>query len=109
MQKDLEEMTPLHLSTRHRSPKCLALLLKFMAPGEVDTQDKNKVMGSKGQRQMKKERDTLFCQAAGIVTIPVGGQFHISRRPREYFLKVCHYPASNPVIGSIISFGWWGI
>lgn len=42
MQKDLEEMTPLHLSTRHRSPKCLALLLKFMAPGEVDTQDKNK-------------------------------------------------------------------
>lgn len=44
MQKDLEEMTPLHLATRHKSPKCLALLLKFMAPGEVDTQDKNKVM-----------------------------------------------------------------
>lgn len=43
MQKDLEEMTPLHLATRHKSPKCLALLLKFMAPGEVDTQDKNKV------------------------------------------------------------------
>ncbi|XP_053423512.1 inversin isoform X3 [Nycticebus coucang] len=42
MQKDLEEMTPLHLTTRHRSPKCLALLLKFMAPGEVDTQDRNK-------------------------------------------------------------------
>uniref|UniRef100_W5MDT9 Inversin n=1 Tax=Lepisosteus oculatus TaxID=7918 RepID=W5MDT9_LEPOC len=42
LQKDLEEMTPLHLSTRHRSPKCLALLLKYMAPGEVDTQDKNK-------------------------------------------------------------------
>uniref|UniRef100_A0A8C0TB10 Inversin n=2 Tax=Canis lupus TaxID=9612 RepID=A0A8C0TB10_CANLF len=42
MQKDLEEMTPLHLATRHKSPKCLALLLKFMAPGEVDTQDKNK-------------------------------------------------------------------
>ncbi|XP_070314518.1 inversin isoform X6 [Odocoileus virginianus] len=42
MQKDLEEMTPLHLTTRHKSPKCLALLLKFMAPGEVDTQDKNK-------------------------------------------------------------------
>ncbi|ELV12318.1 Inversin [Tupaia chinensis] len=35
-------MTPLHLTTRHKSPKCLALLLKFMAPGEVDTQDKNK-------------------------------------------------------------------
>ncbi|XP_075416338.1 inversin isoform X2 [Tenrec ecaudatus] len=42
MRKDLEDMTPLHLTTRHRSPKCLALLLKFMAPGEVDTQDKNK-------------------------------------------------------------------
>ncbi|KAJ8371550.1 hypothetical protein AAFF_G00307300 [Aldrovandia affinis] len=42
LQKDLEEMTPLHLATRHRSPKCLALLLKHMAPGEVDTQDKNK-------------------------------------------------------------------
>lgn len=44
MQKDLEEMTPLHLATRHKNPKCLALLLKFMAPGEVDTQDKNKVL-----------------------------------------------------------------
>lgn len=43
MQKDLEDMTPLHLTTRHKSPKCLALLLKHMAPGEVDTQDKNKV------------------------------------------------------------------
>uniref|UniRef100_A0A4W3JGN8 Inversin n=1 Tax=Callorhinchus milii TaxID=7868 RepID=A0A4W3JGN8_CALMI len=42
MQKDLEEMTPLHLATRHKSAKCLALLLKFMAPGEVDTQDRNK-------------------------------------------------------------------
>ncbi|XP_012576857.1 PREDICTED: inversin isoform X3 [Condylura cristata] len=42
MQKDLEDMTPLHLTTRHKTPKCLALLLKFMAPGEVDTQDKNK-------------------------------------------------------------------
>ncbi|XP_036395471.1 inversin [Megalops cyprinoides] len=42
LQKDLEEMTPLHLATRHRSPKCLSLLLKHMAPGEVDTQDKNK-------------------------------------------------------------------
>ncbi|XP_051872806.1 inversin isoform X4 [Pristis pectinata] len=42
MQKDLEEMTPLHLATRHKNPKCLALLLKFMAPGEVDTQDRNK-------------------------------------------------------------------
>ncbi|OXB57288.1 hypothetical protein ASZ78_000846 [Callipepla squamata] len=45
MQKDLEGMTPLHLTTRHKSPKCLALLLKHMAPGEVDTQDKNKAIG----------------------------------------------------------------
>ncbi|XP_043921544.1 inversin [Protopterus annectens] len=42
MQKDLEEMTPLHLVTRHKNPKCLAYLLKNTAPGEVDTQDKNK-------------------------------------------------------------------
>ncbi|XP_060103772.1 inversin [Heteronotia binoei] len=42
MKKDLEEITPLHLTTRHKSPKCLALLLKYMAPGEIDTQDKNK-------------------------------------------------------------------
>lgn len=55
MQKDLEEMTPLHLATRHRSPKCLALLLKFMAPGEVDTQDKNKVIDSPNQGQIRAE------------------------------------------------------
>lgn len=55
MQKDLEEMTPLHLTTRHKSPKCLALLLKFMAPGEVDTQDKNKVMDHQNQRQIKQK------------------------------------------------------
>lgn len=36
-------MTPLHLATRHPSPKALALLLKHIGPGEVDTQDKNKV------------------------------------------------------------------
>ncbi|KAJ8004945.1 hypothetical protein DPEC_G00141550 [Dallia pectoralis] len=42
LQKDLEDMTPLHLATRHSSSKPLALLLKHMAPGEVDTQDKNK-------------------------------------------------------------------
>ncbi|XP_053118799.1 inversin isoform X5 [Hemicordylus capensis] len=42
MKKDLEEITPLHLTTRHKNPKCLSLLLKYMAPGEVDTQDKNK-------------------------------------------------------------------
>lgn len=45
LQKDLEEMTPLHLATRHPSPKALALLLKHIGPGEVDTQDKNKVEG----------------------------------------------------------------
>lgn len=45
LQKDLEEMTPLHLATRHPSPKALALLLKHIGPGEVDTQDKNKVGG----------------------------------------------------------------
>ncbi|XP_028836540.1 inversin isoform X3 [Denticeps clupeoides] len=40
--KDREEMTALHLATRHPSPKPLALLLRHMGPGEVDTQDKNK-------------------------------------------------------------------
>lgn len=44
LQKDLEEMTPLHLATRHPSQKALALLLKHIGPGEVDTQDKNKVL-----------------------------------------------------------------
>uniref|UniRef100_A0A8C7CQ50 Inversin n=1 Tax=Oncorhynchus kisutch TaxID=8019 RepID=A0A8C7CQ50_ONCKI len=42
LQKDLEEVTPLHLATRHPSPKPLALLLIHIGPGEVDTQDKNK-------------------------------------------------------------------
>ncbi|CAL8247184.1 unnamed protein product [Lota lota] len=42
LQKDLEGMTPLHLATRHPSIKPLALLLKHIGPGEVDTQDKNK-------------------------------------------------------------------
>ncbi|XP_035382348.1 inversin [Electrophorus electricus] len=40
--KDVEEMTSLHLATRHASAKPLSLLLKHMAPGEVDTQDRNK-------------------------------------------------------------------
>lgn len=44
LQKDLEGMTPLHLATRHPSHKALALLLKHIGPGEVDTQDKNKVL-----------------------------------------------------------------
>ena len=60
MQKDLEEMTPLHLTTRHKSPKCLALLLKFMAPGEVDTQDKNKVTGRQNPRQIEQKANALF-------------------------------------------------
>ncbi|XP_053743091.1 inversin isoform X2 [Synchiropus splendidus] len=42
LQKDIEEITPLHLATRHTSSKALALLLKYIGPGEVDTQDKNK-------------------------------------------------------------------
>ncbi|KAM9805995.1 inversin isoform X2 [Syngnathus typhle] len=42
LQKDLEGMTPLHLATRHPSPKALAWLLKHIGPGEVDTQDKYK-------------------------------------------------------------------
>ncbi|XP_048117745.1 inversin isoform X3 [Alosa alosa] len=40
--KDREEITALHLATRHPSLKPLALLLRHMGPGEVDTQDKNK-------------------------------------------------------------------
>lgn len=60
MQKDLEEMTPLHLTTRHKSPKCLALLLKFMAPGEVDTQDKNKVTDCQNRRQIEQKANALF-------------------------------------------------
>ncbi|KAG7282201.1 hypothetical protein CRUP_034948 [Coryphaenoides rupestris] len=47
LQKDLEGMTPLHLATRHPSPKPLALLLKHIGPGEVDTQDKNKTARGK--------------------------------------------------------------
>jgi inversin len=42
-EKDNEGQTPLHLSTRHKSPKCLALLMKHVGIGEIDDQDKNKV------------------------------------------------------------------
>ena len=42
-EKDSEGQTPMHLSTRHKSPKCLALLMKQLEIGEVDDQDKNKV------------------------------------------------------------------
>ena len=41
--KDNEGQTAMHLATRHKSPKCLALLMKQLEPGEVDDQDKNKV------------------------------------------------------------------
>ena len=42
-EKDNEGETALHLSTRHKSSKCLASLLKQLQPGEVDDQDNNKV------------------------------------------------------------------
>lgn len=42
-EKDKEGETALHLSTRHRSSKCLSLLKSHLAPGEVDDQDNNKV------------------------------------------------------------------
>ena len=41
--KDNEGQTAMHLSTRHKSIKCLALLMKQLKPGEVDDQDNNKV------------------------------------------------------------------
>lgn len=43
-EKDKEGETALHLSTRHRSSKCLSLLKQHLAPGEVDDQDNNKVV-----------------------------------------------------------------
>ena len=43
-EKDIEGQTALHLCTRHKSVKCLLLLLKQVGPGEVDDQDKNKVI-----------------------------------------------------------------
>ena len=42
-EKDNEGQSVLHLSTRHKSSKCLSLLLKLLEVGEVDDQDKNKV------------------------------------------------------------------
>ncbi|CAL1532046.1 unnamed protein product [Lymnaea stagnalis] len=41
-EKDNEGQTALHLCTRHKLPKCMALLLRQLTPGEVDDQDKNK-------------------------------------------------------------------
>lgn len=59
LQKDQEGMTPLHLATRHPSPKALALLLKHVGPGEVDTQDKNKVL--KRSRAPKVSSLSVIC------------------------------------------------
>lgn len=99
MQKDLEEMTPLHLTTRHKSPKCLALLLKFMAPGEVDTQDKNKVTDYQNGRQVEQKANTLFYDVK-----PQGRrlnyhsymaeQFQISICPSKGFHLNCVLPAT---------------
>ncbi|CAG11933.1 unnamed protein product, partial [Tetraodon nigroviridis] len=63
LQKDLEEMTPLHLATRHPSPKALALLLKHIGPGEVDTQDKNKVPPER-KTGLETTRDGHLCTFA---------------------------------------------
>ncbi|XP_059165676.1 inversin-like [Physella acuta] len=41
-EKDNEGQTALHLCTRHKLPKCMALLLRQLTPGEIDDQDKNK-------------------------------------------------------------------
>ncbi|XP_074644688.1 uncharacterized protein LOC141901380 [Tubulanus polymorphus] len=41
-EKDLEGQTALQLCTRHKASKCLALLLKYVMPGEVDDQDNMK-------------------------------------------------------------------
>ena len=40
--KDNDGQSAIHLSTKHKSPKCLALLLRHLQPGEVDDQDENK-------------------------------------------------------------------
>lgn len=42
-EKDSEGQTAVHLCTRHKSPKCMALLLKQISLGEIDDLDKNKV------------------------------------------------------------------
>ena len=42
-EKDNEGQTAMHLSTRHKSNKCLALLMKQLEMAEIDDQDKNKV------------------------------------------------------------------
>lgn len=41
-EKDNEGQTALHLCTRHKLPKCMAMLLRQLLPGEIDDQDNNK-------------------------------------------------------------------
>lgn len=113
MQKDLEEMTPLHLTTRHRSPKCLALLLKFMAPGEVDTQDKNKVIDSQGLKTNEKRKELLrlmmwSIRKEGVHCHHLCGRATPHVQTSQYLLKVCHYLASHHRV-DCISFEGWGI
>jgi len=43
-EKDNDGQTPVHLCTRQKSSKCLALLLKNIEPGAIDDQDINKVV-----------------------------------------------------------------
>ena len=45
-EKDNEGQTAMHLSTRHKSSKCLALLMKQLGMAEIDDQDKSKVRSS---------------------------------------------------------------
>lgn len=116
MQKDLEEMTPLHLTTRHKSPKCLALLLKFMAPGEVDTQDKNKVTDCQNPRQIRVDSKCshLSCETsrkkAKIATCTHsrthGRTVQVSICPHKAFhLNSVVLSSQQPcVVGNIISF-----
>ena len=100
-------MTPLHLTTRHKSPKCLALLLKFMAPGEVDTQDKNKVTDCQSRGQAEQKASTLFFDVTPQGRRPQLPLVHGRTIPNLHLpqkrisLKLC--PASNhSVVGSIV-------
>ncbi len=40
----------MHLATRHKSPKCLALLMSKLELGEIDDQDNNKVQNKFAQQ-----------------------------------------------------------
>ncbi len=42
-EKDNEGLSAMHLVTRHKSPRCLALLMSKLEPGEIDDQDNSKV------------------------------------------------------------------